>query len=147
MTYHPWKGVLVGLAISALTIAGYGSVRESGGVADGLYAAPDTDPGASADPAKGRSLRTAADSAGRLNYAAANGASASWKPSRAEQTWLAIVAGGGILVSLAAGAYVWRARAQLSKAGGPVILAVKREADTDSGGAEAQASPAQRRAA
>ena len=61
--------------------------------------------------------------------------------------WLTVLAGAGILVSLAALAYVWRARVQLSKAGGAVILAVKREADTDSGGAEAQASTAQRRAA
>jgi hypothetical protein len=147
VTHHLWKGVLLGLAISALSLASYGSGRESSGLADGLYAAPDTDPGASGDPAKGRSLRTAADSAGRLNYAAAKGAPASWKPSRAEQMWLTVLAGAGILVSLAAVAYVWRARVQLSKAGGAVILAVKREADTDSGGAEAQASTAQRRAA
>jgi hypothetical protein len=53
-------------------------------------------------------------------------ASARARQRLAEQTWIAILACLGLALSLAAGVFVWRSRAQLSKDDGD-ILPVKRE--------------------
>jgi hypothetical protein len=134
------------LATSALAVAGYGSAQESSGLSDGLYAAPDAGRGAgAAEESEGKT----ADSARGLKHVAASGHSdsTSLTSSRAERTWIAILAGVGILISLASGGYVWWSRTQPSGANRAVILTVQREAADSSNRTDEEGSPAQRRAA
>ena len=130
-------------------------VRASNGSPDGLYAIPDATETAgtvqdstsnraaqsylrSLDPQgerfqrdleKAESMRKAAASAKRLKYLAAGGDS-DWslrKPSLSERAWTAILAGVGLLVSLAAAGYVWWSRSEHSRTNAAVLLAVKRQ--------------------
>ena len=67
--------------------------------------------------------------------------------SRAEQITLAVLAGIAILVSLAAGGFVWWSRAQSSTANRAILLAVQRKPAVKFGDAEKQDQPPKRCAA
>ena len=169
MIRNPWKGIFVLLAILAPAVAGRCFAQESKGSPDGLYAVPDVGEGEIASAAqdsssqrsaqsylssldsqgeqfkrdleKAEAARQAAASAKRLRYLAAGGDShwPAWRPSLSERAWIAIMAGVGLVVSLAAGGYVWWARTQYAMADGAGLLALNRErAANPDGGAESQ---------
>ncbi len=151
MKRHPWKDISILLAISALAIASRGFAQQSNGSTDSLQPLPDSGRGASTaresvsdvtaksylsaldpegdrykrDLEKAESARRQAASTQTLKDLTAGGDS-NWTPSRlgrAERVWIAILAGGGFLVSLAAAGYVWWSRTRLSGANAPVLLA------------------------
>jgi hypothetical protein len=149
VTRHFWKNIGILLAISTLAIASGGFAQQSKGSSDSLQPSPDSgrranaakesasgsedfclsalDPeqdGYKSDAEKWDVALGQADSVQTLKDLAAGGDS-SWTPARlgrAEAVWVAILAGGGFLVSLAAAGYVWWSRARLSKADAPVLL-------------------------
>ncbi len=176
MLPHPWKFVLVALAIAAPAAASRGFAQQSDGSPGGLYAVPDADRSAgtaqesvsdrsaqsylsSLDPQgeqskrdleRAAAARDEVDSAKRLKYLAEKGGAGESlvsMPSLSERTWIAILAGVGLLVSLAVGGYVWWARTQLSKANAAVLLAIEREPAPRPDGAEKQDKAPKRRAA
>ena len=145
MIRHFWIVVPVLLAASALAVAGYGSAQEGNGFSDGIYAAPDAGQSPSAGlAAAGRP----SGSSGPMIYEAAGGRvdSAAWKPNRAEPLWIGILAGVGILVSLAGVGLIWRSRTRAS-ARDAVILAVPREPAAAPDRLDEQAAPSRRCAA
>lgn len=165
------KGFFLLLAISALAIASQGFAQQGNNSSpDGLYALPDPDiaqkspsnrsaqsylseldPQAARfknDMEKAEVARQAAASAKRLKYQAAGGSIlSSWTSSISERTWIEILAGGGLLVSLAAGGYVWWTRIQSSKASRAILLAVKWEPTVKPGSTAKQDKTPVRRAA
>jgi hypothetical protein len=65
----------------------------------------------------------------------------------AENTWITILAVGGLIVSLAAGGSVWWSRAQHSGTDGAMVLSVNREPAAMPENAETQDLTPKRRAA
>jgi len=165
---NPGISFFVFLAITALAIASRGFAQQSNGSPDGLYTLPDAGRSTSSaqqltsdrsaqsflgaldprderfkrDLEKAEATRQAIASTKRLRYLAANGdsVSSSWTPGLAERTWIAILAVGGILLSLTAGGYVWWSRA-LSTRNHAILLNVKPEPTAK------QNTPHERRAA
>jgi len=170
------KGVFVVLAISALAIASHGFAQQSNnGSPDGLYTPPDAsqskstaekfpsnysaqsylselDPQAERfkhDLEKAEAARQAAASAKRLKYLAASGESilSSWKLGLSERSWIPVLAGSGLLVSLAVGGYVWWSHIQTSKVSRAILLPVKRKSAAKAGSTAKQGKTPERRAA
>ena len=155
MKRHSCKFVLVVLAIPALAVASRGFAQQSSGPSDGLYALPDAGRSAgtaqesagdrsaqsylsSLDPRgeqfkrdleKAEETQKAVASAKRLKYLVEEGDTTGPLETLglSERTWIALLAGLGLLVSLAAGGYVWWSRMQSSRASAAVLLAIKPE--------------------
>lgn len=171
-----WNGVYVLLAISALALSGYGFAQENKGSPDGLYAIPDAGENADAakestanrsaqsylssldaqgekykhDMAEAEALNKAMVASKKAKYLAERSGGfdwSAWRPHLSERAWIAIWAGLGILVSAAAGGYLWWSRVQNSKSNSAVLLAVTREPATRPDGTGKQDKPAKRRAA
>lgn len=163
------------LAISALAITSHGFAQQSNrGSADGLYALPD--PGLSKSTAeesvssrsaqsyvseldpqavrskhdleKAEAARQAAAFARSSKYRAAGGSLLpSWTSSLSERTWVEILAGSGLVVSLAIGGYVGWSRIQSSKDSRAILLAIKREPTAKAGSTAKHDPPLKHRAA
>ena len=170
------NAVFVLLAILALATASHGFAQQSNfASSDGLYAMPDASQSANftrestgnrstqshmgeldpqeerfkLDRKKAEAARQEAASAKRLKYMTAGGESvaSSSTLSTSERTWIAILAGGGILVSLAAGGYIWWSRTQSSRANLAILLPVKRKPAAKPVSTEKQDNTTERRAA
>ncbi len=172
MITNPWKSIFILLGISALAVAGHGFAQQGNGSPDGLYAVPDAGGSSSQESTSKRAAqsylssldpqgerfkhdlervdatRKAASSAKELAHVAEGDfPTAPSTQSRAEQITLAVLAGIAILVSLAAGGFVWWSRAQSSTANRAILLAVQRKPAVKFGDAEKQDQPPKRRAA
>ena len=171
------KGIFVLLAISALAAAGHGFAQEDNGSSDGLYTVPDSGASATAaqestanraaqsylnsldpqgekyrhDLEKAEAIHKARVAANKANYlAGGNGSNASpWRPHLSERIWIAIWAGVGLVVSLAAGGYLWWSRLQTSRGNSTVLLTLTRgtAAKAAGTGTGRQEKPARRHAA
>ncbi len=175
MTHHPWKVVFVLLAILATAVVGRGFAEQSNGSPDGSYAVPNAGPSASNAPdstsdhpassypalldrqgersqrdlQNAEATRQASVSEKRLKELAASDGP-DWSPKAlrfAEGAWVAILAGVGLLVSLAVGGYVWWSRTQSSKADGAILLPMKPEPAAIADGPETQDKTPKQRAA
>ena len=177
MIRNPWKGIFVLPAIWAMTVVGHGSAQEHTASPDGLYAVPDAAEGAAEardstsnrsaqsylnsldlqgeqlkrDQEKAESMRKALLAAKKLRASGAGGDFKfkwlTWRPNLSEQTWIAILAAVGLLVPLAAGAFVWWSRHRYAKSNRAVLLALKREPAAKPDGFERRDKPSKRRAA
>jgi hypothetical protein len=160
------KGVVVLLAFSPLATASRGLALES---KDGLYTAPDSEQNAHAnqESTSARSAQSYMDSLDHQaqrsqpaaekatpvsegktpqDVAAGNNPPATFSPL-SEQAWIALLAGMGILVSLAAAGFVWWSRTERVRADRSVLLTLRPDSPAEQDTHRQEDQSSQRRAA